>query len=91
MVANPVSHQRVNVNEAEEVVRLSDDWRIITDGIQWIVQQWRSPRWRSKAFVHSTKVVLRRVITELAPDISRTGLAALDHLPDRFTAGSRER
>ena len=66
---------------------LAPEWRLATDDLQWIVQHYRPPKWRSVAFVATTKVVLRRVLGDLGVAYPPS---ALDHLPEQFTLPVRE-
>lgn len=76
------------------VVHLSDNWAILTDGLQWIVarrenaikaiggpQHWR---WRHLAFVASAKSVLKRCISEKGVAVDANGWKALTDMPARF-------
>ena len=69
-----------------QLFELAPGWRLTTDDLQWIVQHYRPPRWRSVAFVATTKVVLKRVLRELGVGYPAN---ALDHLPERFRSWSK--
>jgi len=74
-----------------QFLRLSENWALATDGIQWIVQRARRNRnkvggleWRAVAFVASDKGVLHRVLREKGAVIDSEGLEALRRLPETF-------
>ena len=69
-------------------LRLSENWALATDGIQWIVQRARRNRnkvggleWRAVAFVASDKGVLHRVLREKGAVIDPDALEHLRALP----------
>ncbi len=74
-----------------QFLRLSENWALATDGIQWIVQRARRNRnaeggldWRAVAFVASDKGVLYRVLREKGAVIDSEGHEALRRLPGTF-------
>ena len=73
------------------ILTLSPRWRIVADDLQWIVQRFRSPLWRSIAFVATDKAVLKRVLSEKGADIGPEGQAALTALPATFKEWKRQR
>ncbi len=54
------------------------DWQVAFDRLQWVLQYWRAPRWRDRAFCR-TRGGLELRIREL---IGREHQAAVAHLPD---------
>ena len=67
-------------------LRLSLRWRLASGGMQWILQHYRPPGWRSVAFVASNKVVLRRVLREAGAEVTPTAQTTLNRLPKTFAA-----
>ncbi len=67
-----------------QFLRLSEKWALAYDKNQWIVQHYMRPKWRSIAFVGSTKGVLMRVLTEKGAKVAPEARAALDTLPETF-------
>lgn len=65
-------------------LHLSLRWRLASDGMQWILQHYRPPGWRSVAFVASNKVVLTRVLGEAGAEVAPTARSALNQLPETF-------
>ena len=53
-------------------------WQVAYDKLQWILQHWRAPRWRDRAFCR-TRAGLELCIREL---VGREHQAAVAHLPD---------
>jgi hypothetical protein len=53
-------------------------WRVAYDRIQWVLQCWRPPQWRDRAFCR-TRAGLELRIREL---IGKEHQAAVAHLPD---------
>src|SRR4026209_2479679 len=53
-------------------------WQVAYDKLQWILQSWRAPRWRDRAFCR-TRAGLELRIREL---IGQEHLAAVGDLPD---------
>ena len=68
------------------ILRLSDDWALGYDRLQWMVMRWRgkSKGWRPVSFVASNKVVLRRVIAEKGITPTPEARSALAAFPDSF-------
>ncbi len=67
-----------------QFLRLSERWALAYDRHQWIVQQFRPPKWRPVAFVEGSKAVLMRVLREKGAVVSVDAGAALNRLPDSF-------
>lgn len=76
---------------------LCPGWALAADRQQWIllaaekrgreaVKRHRRAPWRAVSFIGSTKAVLLRVVSEKGIEPTPQGRAALDALPDRFTA-----
>ena len=53
-------------------------WQVAYDKLQWILQHWRTPQWRDRAFCR-TRAGLELSIREL---VGREHQAAVSHLPD---------
>ena len=70
---------------------LAPGWRLTTDDVQWIVQNFRPPRWRSVAFVATTKVVLERILREQGVVLTPEARRALDRLPETFREWRRRK
>ncbi|MDA1023660.1 MAG: hypothetical protein O2817_10015 [Proteobacteria bacterium] len=68
----------------ELVLTLSPRWRIVADTLQWIIQRKQGKKWRSIAFIASSKGVLNRVLREKGAEITPEGNAALDALPESY-------
>lgn len=72
-------------------LQLSPNWRLASDGLQWIVQR-RYPlrngieKWNSVSFVGSTKLILIRVLREKYAQIDSGGERVMDALPETFKA-----
>jgi hypothetical protein len=65
--------------------RVSGDWALASDGIQWIVQKWAGNRWRGLKYIRSDKAWLAyRLMTLGVPAASAAALLA--DLPDTFDA-----
>ena len=75
----------------KQFLRLSENWALATDGLQWIVQRANRDRskkggldWRGISFVASNKSTLERVLREKGAVIDSEGLEALRRLPETF-------
>jgi hypothetical protein len=70
------------------VLRLSDDWALGSDPLQWIVYRWRKLRgetkWQAVSFVESETSILRRVLYEQGVVAFPEADAALNAFPDSF-------
>lgn len=65
--------------------RVSGDWALASDGIQWIVQKWAGNRWRGLKYIRSDKAWLAYRLTTLGvPAADAANLLA--DLPDTFDA-----
>jgi hypothetical protein len=69
---------------ARHIIRFNDRWALSADNLQWILEQYRPPRWRGVAYIASNRAVLIRVLREKGVDISPAAKDALDHLPNTF-------
>ena len=59
-------------------VAICPSWQVACDELQWILQHWRAPRWRDRAFCR-TRAGLELSIRE---QLGREHQAAIAHLPD---------
>ena len=59
-------------------VAISPGWQVANSKTQWLLQHWRAPRWRDRAYCR-TRSGLELRIREL---IGREHLSAVAHLPD---------
>ena len=70
------------------VLRLSDDWALGSDPLQWIVCQRRKlhgeTKWQAVSFVESETSILRRVLYEQGVVAFPEADAALNAFPDSF-------
>jgi hypothetical protein len=68
--------------QTDKQFRVSGDWALASDGMQWVIQRRRGQRWEAVKFIHSTKDWLAYRLTRLAPpdDVERL----LVGLPDTF-------
>jgi len=68
------------------VIQLNQDWALCHDDLQWIILQWRGDAqgWRPRAFVSSSKHVVRRVLDELGVVPRAAAKTALDRIPNSF-------
>ena len=64
--------------------RVSGDWALASDEIQWIIQHWAGNKWRGVKYIRSDKAWLsyRLRVTLGVPEADATKL--LDGLPDTF-------
>ena len=65
-------------------LRLGDHWALGYDDLQWIVMQYRPPRWRPVSYVTTKKVVLMRVLEEKGVVVTPDALTTLNRLPETF-------
>ena len=65
-------------------LRLSDNWRLASDRLQWVVQRREGKQWRGVQFIASTREVLMRCIRELGAAVDRNAQLELDNLPGTF-------
>lgn len=65
--------------------RVSGDWALASDGVQWIVQKWAGNRWRGLKYIRSDKAWLAYRLTTLGVPAADAALL-LDGLPDTFDA-----
>ncbi len=71
-------------------LRLSESWALGFDRNQWVVMRAKSDRskpgqrWRSIAFVGSTRAVLVRVLREKGAEVAPDARVAVDSLPETF-------
>ena len=59
-------------------IAIWDGWQVSYDRLQWVLQRWRAPRWRDRAF-YRTRAGLELSIRELVGPQHQTAVA---HLPD---------
>ena len=59
-------------------IAICDGWQVSYDRLQWVLQRWRAPRWRDRAF-YRTRAGLELSIREL---VGPQHQAAVAHLPD---------
>jgi hypothetical protein len=62
--------------------RVSGDWALASDNVQWVIQHRQGSRWEAVKFIHSTKEHLAFRLRQLAPHADAERL--LDGLPDTF-------
>ncbi len=79
-------------------LQLSDDWRLASDPLQWVVQRRGSfdvkrgeRRWNAVSFVATRRDILFRVLRELGAEINPDAQADLDDLPQTFREWQKER
>jgi len=76
------------------VIRLSADWAILTDGLQWIVAKATGSgtrrRWKPLAYIASTKAALERVLREEGACIDTDGARAFSGLPETYREWRRD-
>ncbi len=72
-------------------LQLSDNWRLASDPLQWVVQRRGSfdvkrgeRRWNAVSFVATRRDILFRVLRELEAEVSPDAQAALDDLSQTF-------
>ena len=78
-------------------LQLSDNWRLASDPLQWVVQRRGSfdvkrgeRRWNAVSFVATRRDILFRVLRELEAEVSPDAQAALDDLPQTFREWQKE-
>jgi hypothetical protein len=59
-------------------IAICPGWQVASARLQWVLQHWRAPRWRDRAFCR-TRSGLEQSIREL---VGREHQAAVAHLPD---------
>ena len=65
--------------------RVSGDWALASDGVQWMLQRRQGARWQAIKFIRSTKSHLAARIKE--KDVPPKDMhRLLDELPDSFDA-----
>jgi hypothetical protein len=84
LIATPLRVLMAGRLMARHIIRFSDRWALSADNLQWVLEQYRPPKWRGVAFIASNKAVLMRVLGEKGVDITPAAKVALDHLPDTF-------
>jgi len=65
-------------------LQLSDNWRLASDPLQWIIQRREGKQWRSVQFIASTREVLVRCLRELGAVVDKEAQLELDNLPGTF-------
>ena len=76
-----------NKTRSERIfLTLNPKWALGNDDRQWIIYRWRggTKGWRPRAFVATSKMVLRRVLGELGVNPTQQAKRALDHFPENF-------
>ncbi len=71
-------------------LQLSDNWRLASDLLQWVVQRRRGKTWAGVSFVATRRDILFRVLRELEAEVSPDAQAALDDLPQTFREWQKE-
>ncbi len=79
------SHRESDPGYCHIVARLNGGWRVIIcrDGLQWILQYWRSPCWRNRRFCMTSAALQREAQTHCG-DIDPGALKTLLALPAHF-------
>jgi hypothetical protein len=67
----------------DRVFATAGDWALASDGIQWILQRRYGTSWRNVSFVHSTKDILARCMSEKGVEVP-DARQLLSGLPDTF-------
>ncbi len=67
-----------------EILRLSDHWRLAFDNNQWIIQIFSGRKWRSVSFVGGFKRVLVRDLKRHGVKLGPVAHCAVAKLPDHF-------
>jgi hypothetical protein len=71
--------------QTDRQFRVSGNWALASDGLQWVLQRRGGGRWNAVSFVRSTKAVLTRCMSKNekgVPPADAARLLAL--LPDTF-------
>ena len=65
-------------------LQLSDNWRLASDPLQWVIQRREGKQWRSVQFIASTREVLTRCLREMGAVVDKEAQLELDNLPGTF-------
>src|SRR6476661_5999649 len=78
MIRSPEAETALLTTSNGFPVAVCPGWQVAYDKLQWILQHWRAPRWRDRAFCR-TRAGLELSIRE---QVGREHQAAIAHLPD---------
>ena len=78
MIRSPEAETALLTTSNGFPVAICPSWQVAYDKLQWILQHWRAPRWRDRAFCR-TRSGLEQCIGEL---VGREFSSAVAHLPD---------
>ena len=80
---------KVRAREYPSLAVLNDRWRVVDEGLQWILQvrkgrpTAKSSGWQHRCY-HVERPALLRSIRELCGDVDPDALAVLETLPERY-------
>lgn len=75
------------------VAQLNDKWRVVDDGLQWILESRRGKSWRPMSYCTQRDVIFRcyredSARQKAAPEeITAAGRAAVEALPEKYDYG----
>lgn len=81
MLDTPEAETSLPTTSPGLVIDLSAEWRVVEDELQWILQYWRTPSWRSRSFCRS-RSGLERCIREYCGPVRHVALLEIEALPE---------